>query len=78
MRRCSFKFGGGVPVGRAHDRDQSSGRLSPDDAPEMVFEIRVADGADAELLGLEQAQVLWEVTQWVAQRHSETGQDRAA
>jgi hypothetical protein len=44
----------------------------------MVFEIRVADGADAELLGLEQAQVLWEVTQWVAQRHSGTGQDRAA
>jgi hypothetical protein len=65
-------------VASARDRDQSSGRLHPDDAPEMVFEIRVADDAEAERLRLEQARVLWEVTQWVAQRHSETGQDRAA
>jgi hypothetical protein len=44
----------------------------------MVFEIRVAQGADVERLGLEQARVMWEVTQWVAQRHSESGQDHAA
>ena len=62
----------------ARDRDESCGRLRADDAPEMVFEIRVADAAEAERLRLEQARVLWEVTQWVAQRHSETGQGRAA
>lgn len=56
---------------------RTSGRLSPDDAPEMVFEIRVAEDAEAERLRLEQAQVLWEVTTWVAQKRSESGQDRA-
>lgn len=65
-------------MGSAHDRDQTSGRPSPDDAPEMVFEIRVADGAEAERLRSEQARVLWEVTEWVAQKGSENGQDRAA
>ncbi|WP_433264843.1 hypothetical protein ACQPZF_36255 [Actinosynnema sp. CS-041913] len=44
----------------------------------MIFEIRIADGAEAERLRLEQAQVLWEVTTWVAQKRSENGQDRAA
>lgn len=62
----------------ARNRGQSSGWQNSDDAPEMVFEIRVAQGADVERLGLEQARVMWEVTQWVAQRHSESGQDHAA
>ncbi|WP_281377675.1 hypothetical protein [Amycolatopsis echigonensis] len=44
----------------------------------MTFEIQVAGGAEAERLRLEQTQVLWEVTQWAAQRRSENGQDRAA
>jgi hypothetical protein len=56
----------------------SSGRLSPDGAPVMVFEVRASEGVDAERLKLEQARVLWEVTQWVLQRHSKPGQDRAA
>lgn len=59
-------------------RDQPSRRLGLDDAPEMVFEIGVADGAEAERLRLEQARVLWEVTEWVAQRRSASGQDHAA
>jgi hypothetical protein len=67
-----------VPVARAHERDPSSGRLTPDEAPAMIFEIRIIDGTEAERLGLEQARVLWEVTQWVVQRRSENGQDRAA
>lgn len=44
----------------------------------MFFEIRLAHGAEAEQLRLEQARVLREVTEWVAQKRSENGQDRAA
>lgn len=61
-----------------HRRNERSGHLVPDDPPETVFELRVAEGAEAELLKLEQARVLWEVTEWVAQRRSGLGQDRAA
>lgn len=59
-------------------RDQASGRLRSDDEPDMVFEIRVADGSEAERLRLEQAQALWEVTAWLAQNSSASGRDRAA
>ncbi len=62
----------------AHDHNQTSDRLHPDEAPDMVFEIRIADDAEAERLRLEQTQALWEVTTWVARKHSEIGQDRAA
>lgn len=62
----------------ASERDQTSGRFSSDEAPEMFFEIRLAHGAEAEQLRLEQARVLREVTEWVAQKRSENGQDRAA
>lgn len=65
-------------MSRARDREPTVERFSPDDAPTMVFEIRVAEGAEAERLRLEQAQVLWEVTRWVAQKRCEDGQDRAA
>jgi hypothetical protein len=65
-------------VASAGDHDQSSGWFSPDQAPNMIFEIRTADGAETDRLRLEQTHVLWEVTQWVAQRHSENGQARAA
>jgi hypothetical protein len=44
----------------------------------MVFEIRLAEGAEAERLKLEQARVVLEVTEWVAQRRSGHGPDRAA
>jgi hypothetical protein len=59
-------------------RTERSGRLIPDDPSEMVFEIRIAEGAEAERLRLEQARVLWEVMEWLAQRRSAHGQDRAA
>lgn len=61
----------------ARDRDQASGWFSPDDGPEMIFKVRVADDAEAEQLRMEQAQVLWEVTTWLAQKHSGSGRDRA-
>jgi len=57
---------------------QIVGQFDPATPPEMIFEIHVVTGAEAERLQLEQARVLWEVTRWVAQKHSETGQDRAA
>ena len=41
--------------------------------PEMRLDIRVAEGAEAERLRLEQARVLMEVTQWLAQRRSGNG-----
>jgi hypothetical protein len=59
-------------------RNECSGRLVPDEPPEMVFEIQIAEGAEAERLRLEQARVLWEVMEWVAQRRSAHGQDHAA
>lgn len=59
-------------------RHEHSDRLVPDEPPEMVFEVQIAEGAEAERLRLEQARVLWEVTEWVAQRRSAHGQDRAA
>lgn len=54
------------------------GYFAPDDPPEMVFDIRIADGAEAKRLRLEQPRVLREVIEWVAQRRSESGPDRAA
>lgn len=45
----------------------------------IEFEIRVADGAEAQRLKLEQARALWEVTEWLAARtKSEPGRDHAA
>jgi hypothetical protein len=64
-------------VGRTREREPATGRLSPDDAPGMVSEIRAGEGTEAEWLGLKQAQALWELTQWVAQSRSELGQDHA-
>ncbi|MET8757503.1 hypothetical protein [Lentzea sp. NPDC004782] len=46
--------------------------------PEMRLDIRIAEGAEAERLRLEQAQVLMEVTQWLARRRSETGSTNRA
>jgi hypothetical protein len=41
--------------------------------PEMRLEICIAEGAEAERLRLEQAQILMEVTQWLARRQSKNG-----
>ncbi|SFP42460.1 hypothetical protein SAMN05421810_102544 [Amycolatopsis arida] len=59
-------------------RNERSGRLVPDEPPDVVFEVRIAEGAEAERLRVEQARVLWEVMEWVAQRRSMHGQDHAA
>lgn len=62
----------------AHHHDRASADFTPNDAPEMTFEIRIAEGAEAQRLRLEQTRVLWEVTTWLAQRRFENGQDHAA
>jgi hypothetical protein len=54
-------------------RDPQSGEL-----PDLVFEIHTAKGINADRLAIEQARVLWEVMQWLAQKNSASGQDRAA
>lgn len=59
-------------------RHASGDRYIANDPPEMVFDIRFATGAEGAQLQLEQARVLREVIEWVAQRRSENGQDRAA
>jgi hypothetical protein len=41
--------------------------------PDMRLEIRLAEGVEAEGLRLEQAKLIMEVTQWVAQRRSGNG-----
>lgn len=54
------------------------GPFQPDEAPEMSFEIRSVEGTEAERLELEQARVIREVVEWLAQRRSVNGQDNAA
>jgi hypothetical protein len=53
-------------------------RFAPPDPPDLVAEIRVVDGPDGELVARQQARVLWEITEWLAQNRSEPGQARAA
>ncbi|MGW4394877.1 hypothetical protein ACWEHA_06255 [Amycolatopsis nivea] len=55
-----------------------AGRFGLDEAPELIFDIRSADGAEAVRLRLEQAEVLWEVTQWQARNRSADGLGNAA
>lgn len=45
---------------------------------DITFDVQVADGATARELRIQQARVLWEVTQWVAQHRSRRGLDPAA
>lgn len=60
-------------------RDVRSGGFVADGPVAMVFEIRLATGAEADRLRLAQARVLREVIAWVAaQTPSEPGRDRAA
>jgi hypothetical protein len=46
------------------------------DPPEMVCEIHIVDGPDGERLARQQAEALWEVTQWLAQNKSRRGQQQ--
>jgi hypothetical protein len=43
----------------------------------VVGEIRILDGADGERLALQQARVLWEVSQWWVQNNSKPGPGHA-
>lgn len=62
-----------------HIGEQSKAFPVPDDEIHVEFEVRRAEGVEAERLRLEQANVLKEVTEWLAaRRQSEPGQDRAA
>jgi hypothetical protein len=63
-------------AGEVRARDES-GLLVPTDDPELVVEIRRADGLDGRRLRAEQAQVIREVLAWLARRRSENGR-RAA
>lgn len=57
--------------------DASKALLRPDIY--MEFEVRRAEGAEADRLRLEQASALKEVTEWLAvQKQSGLGADRAA
>jgi hypothetical protein len=43
----------------------------------VVGEIRILDGADGERFALQQARVLWEVSQWWVQNNSKPGSGHA-
>ena len=62
-------------VGGRRDR---IGRLVDIDPLEVVGDIVELAGPDGERLAQQQARVLWEVTQWVAQNRSAPGQPTAA
>lgn len=62
-------------VGRRESRRGPQEQVSP---PEMIFEIRWADGIEGQQLAAEQAAAIREVIRWLARRQSGTGQDRAA
>jgi hypothetical protein len=65
-------------AGENERRDDSTGRLTPDEPPELVVEIRTLEGIEAQRLAAEQARVLWEVTQWQARNRSARGLGNAA
>jgi hypothetical protein len=62
----------------ASRRESRRGKQEPADPPEMIFEIRRADGSEGQQLAKEQAAAIREVIRWLARRQSGTGQDRAA
>ncbi len=64
--------------GETDRRDEHSGLLLPKEPPRMQFEVRILDGPEGEQLAMEQARVMREVLEWVAQRRSEPGQRSAA
>jgi len=62
----------------ASRRQSRRGKPEPADPPEMIFEIRRADGVEGQQLAKEQAAAIREVIRWLARSQSGTGQDRAA
>lgn len=65
-------------AGEVDRRDPVSGRLAPDEPPELIDEIRVVDGDEGRTLAAVQARVLWEVTEWLARNRSAHGRDPTA
>lgn len=65
-------------AGENERRDDATGRLVPDEPPELVVDIRTVEGTEAQRLAAEQARVLWEVTEWQARNRSVRGLDNAA
>lgn len=63
---------------RSQRRTQESNHFVEADPPEMVCEIHTVDGADGERLARQQAEALWEVTQWLAQNRSRRGQQQTS
>jgi hypothetical protein len=61
------------------DRDRGSRRaqFAEQEPPEMVFEIRRAEGTEGQALAREQAAAIREVLAWIARRRSGTGQGPA-
>ncbi|GGL05450.1 hypothetical protein GCM10010094_77780 [Streptomyces flaveus] len=55
----------------------TGGRFVPREPPRMVFEIQILEGPEGVRLRREQAQVIREVVEWVAQRRSEPGSSGA-
>lgn len=67
----------GLPWAPRRQRHAASGRHADAEVPELVGEIRILDGADGERLALQQARVLWEVSQWWVQNNSKPGPEHA-
>lgn len=65
-------------AGEYERRDDATGRLAPDEPPELVVEILAVEGIEAQRLAAEQARLLWEVTEWQARNRSVGGLDNAA
>jgi hypothetical protein len=58
-------------------RDTKTAQQTETDAPEVVFDVTLLDGPDGEALAHQQARVLREVTAWLAQNPSASGQTTA-
>jgi hypothetical protein len=57
-------------------RDAKTGQGFEAEAPEVVFDVQLLDGPDGEALTHQQARVLREVTEWLAQNSSGSGRTR--
>lgn len=68
----------GPVIDDASRRDSRRGQQETAGPPEMIFEIRRADGIEGQRLAREQAAAIREVIRWIARRQSGIGQDRAA
>jgi hypothetical protein len=71
------RAGRGLPWAPRRQRRGASGRHADAEVTEVVGEIRILDGADGERLALQQARVLWEVSQWWVQNNSKPGPGHA-